>query len=53
MKKFLKKDKKILLYHLTHQQFHLRSSEKLKEEDKKDFCITHFLIQLDIWGYLK
>ena len=24
-------------------------SEKLKAEDKKDFCITHFLIQLDIW----
>ena len=26
-------------------------SEKLTDADKKDFCITHFLILLDIWVF--
>ena len=28
-------------------------SEKLSEDDKKDFCITHFLIQFVTWDFLK
>ena len=26
-------------------------SSKMSDEDKKDFCITHFLILLDTWTY--
>ena len=28
-------------------------AQKLSNSDKKDFCITHFLIQSDTWDYLK